>query len=1207
MKIIVFRLWKSGSQLEERLPTLATTLKITNFSSALSSMFNNKLSDQKTSRLNMPRLGWRFNERKNGRVKNSEAKLPDKLAQALKALRPGVLSHVSHLSSPFKNQGSNYVAAADDVIYYPSSEQYRNKRSQRSSVATVTRISSLNNALPFQSNVEPPSTFEQIRQLYKSVPNLSTSCEESPRRAHSAIYHPNGLRRQDMYPESLRNAMHNSSPYLNKTGSPTDSGYRSAPRMPPHSGSTVLRHRRSDYCSFQQDTCHRRCERYEHFVEGVHEPTVIFSECAIPEASFPLQISYSTSSTTSSRPSVKNYDFQLSRESVVISPPKHSSSCSLTRSSIAANGVKEFGVTEEEIMEVLRRGRCKEYGELVDHQVALKLKKYLERTLYVLADEIRRLSLQFIKCRILDIKTAVKVLFSDSVADSCIKAGTQATSIYALSGSGALKTSMQRRAGLCFNLGHFYKWMIENEISEIILDEAVVFLCAVVECLLEEMILACVAAKCINLIFLLICLIHETNLTADKLSEMLDRQNNIRKVLAENNEGIIIEGQDDFTKHSHEGYLQESLLCIKSETELVKLLETRRAQRDNVDNLGADRGAKYKFPTLGEWIRISEAYALHHSSDTVDEDDVRQAARILLNIDCPPRFLDFSANKASLNGLAKNQQTLTEEIGFQLLRNDCEETVVTALDFLEPSKLRNLNAFGLTALSEAILTGNNRTANALILAAPDLNIPVPSEQNGENSKMLLIDFAGWTPLTWAAAQRNYPLTVRLIDAYAEVESSTMIKETPLQIATILGEANIVRKLLNCGANPFRTTINYDSMKCNYRHMGSPSAVALAAAYNHRDIFRMMLAAGVNYKWSEENLSLKDFLDQNEMVVNKSDAFFSLQSNTRPFLNLFNKEQQLALNEAIYYAAETSNIDIAMDLRKIGIAWNLHTWTTCLQAACLQISRNYKLSLLDDFNFRLADELTCDNIRQIATLLFEIIRSECPSATRELRQTAAIISSFYRRTCAGKPVAMTKSVNVKRQSNSRKSMIDPGYVNNPDLSDITFLVANRVFYGHRIVLMNTTSVFRKLLDDSCGPIRLDNISYDTFNLVMIYLYSGGQLEMNERPLSRQMELIEAAHRFGLNTLKHEVIKSIKMLIRDATIAEIFPFATRYGFEDLKTECCTYIFKYMSSVVEDERIRMLLRHRECNGQPDYCAELLKTFLESYENHNCRATHC
>ncbi|KAL3982676.1 BTB/POZ domain family protein [Acanthocheilonema viteae] len=323
-----------------------------------------------------------------------------------------------------------------------------------------------------------------------------------------------------------------------------------------------------------------------------------------------------------------------------------------------------------------------------------------------------------------------------------------------------------------------------------------------------------------------------------------------------------------------------------------------------------------------------------------------------------------------------------------------------------------------------------------------------------------------------------------------------------------------------------------------------------------------------------------------------------------FLDVFNKEQKQALNEAMYYAAETWHIDIAMDLRKIGVAWNLHTWTTCLQAACVQFSRNYKLPLLNDFNFCLADELTCDNVHEIATLLFDIIRSECPSATKELRQTAAIISSFYRRMCAGQTTTIVKSDNLESQSNNnRKSMIDLGYVNNPDLSDITFLVANKVFYGHRIVLMNTSSIFRKLLDDNSSEILLDNISYEIFHLVMMYLYSGGQFEViGECSLSQQMELVQAALRFGLNTLKCEVIRSIKMLIRNTTIAEIFSFTMRYDLNELKNECCTYIFKYMSSVLEDKRIRILLQHHD--DQPDYCTELLNIFLESYQNHSRKA---
>lgn len=90
------------------------------------------------------------------------------------------------------------------------------------------------------------------------------------------------------------------------------------------------------------------------------------------------------------------------------------------------------------------------------------------------------------------------------------------------------------------------------------------------------------------------------------------------------------------------------------------------------------------------------------------------------------------------------------------------------------------------------------------------------------------------------------------------------------------------------------------------------------------------------------------------------------------------------------------------------------------------------------------KLKYDNLFQ----LFDIIRSECPSATKELHQTAVIISSFYRRICAGQTTTVMKSANLESQSKNRKSMIDLDYVNNPDLSDITFLVNAYTTYGKR---------------------------------------------------------------------------------------------------------------------------------------------------------------
>ncbi len=69
-----------------------------------------------------------------------------------------------------------------------------------------------------------------------------------------------------------------------------------------------------------------------------------------------------------------------------------------------------------------------------------------------------------------------------------------------------------------------------------------------------------------------------------------------------------------------------------------------------------------------------------------------------------------------------------------------------------------------------------------------------------------------------------------------------------------------------------------------------------------------------------------------------------------------------------------------------------------------------------------------------------------------------------------------------------------HANHPHLSDVTFIVENKPFYGHKIILSLLSEYFRHMFS-SCmkekevSQIELPYISYPVFASIMQYLYTG----------------------------------------------------------------------------------------------------------------------
>ena len=90
-----------------------------------------------------------------------------------------------------------------------------------------------------------------------------------------------------------------------------------------------------------------------------------------------------------------------------------------------------------------------------------------------------------------------------------------------------------------------------------------------------------------------------------------------------------------------------------------------------------------------------------------------------------------------------------------------------------------------------------------------------------------------------------------------------------------------------------------------------------------------------------------------------------------------------------------------------------------------------------------------------------------------------------------------------------------YVNNPTLSDVTFVVEGCKFYAHRIALLASSDTFRAMFDGhykekEASTIPIPNIRFTVFESMMRCIYTGavpfhlcvppslGEFEMSFRP-------------------------------------------------------------------------------------------------------------